>query len=359
MEVSNWIFVMSSLVSVHLVVFILGLGFAAGLSWAAIRFVGPKGFLDHPDARKVHAAPIPRTGGLALVLAASVGVGVGLCDLAFHPLEWVGLLAMTLIGLADDRFTLRARYKAVVGLGAAMAMAAPGASEYWAAGLPQKLVGLDLPHHWWLYWTILTLFYWCVPQSFNLIDGVNGLALGFAGVVLGLLGLMGEGHAFLLGAVGGVALWNWPRARHFMGDCGSMAIGTLLALLTAKAFRQVDPNFILWMFAYPFIDTTMVVVLRVFKGHHPARADRSHLHHRWHLLLAGRDWLIAPVLLVQAAACASAGVMSGPWMWVPRLALGALAIQALVFIMVELRSLRQPKDRPPSGADRQGVVLSK
>lgn len=324
----------------------LGLGISAVLGWAALTWVGPRGFMDCPKGRKAHKGAVPQTGGLTFVITMLIGLGFHLCVLPFNPLQWVGVVVMAGMGLLDDRFCLRPRTKALVGLLVSVPMAYVGALSVLARHTDVHLLNLALPASFPIFFTLLLLYFWCVPQSFNLVDGLNGLAIGYTLVVLGALGLTGFVHPFTLGAVTGLLVWNWPRARHFLGDCGSMSIGLLLALLVKQSYAHQDPNLILWIFAYPLLDTTMVVVVRLAKGLHPARADRSHLHHRWQDVLANRPEWVLPLLLMQAAACASAVVAQG-WGWViPGAGLTALLVQAFWFSLRDLRAHRRNTLKP-------------
>lgn len=338
--------------------FVLGLGLSILMGWIALTWVAPLGFMDHPEGRKCHLGDIPRTGGLAFVITILVGLVFQVCAIPLTPLQWVGVAVMAGMGLVDDGCCLRARYKALIGLAVSGALAYGGAHSLVSQNLDIHLLGQNLPISFGLYFTLLCLYYWCVPQSFNLVDGLNGLAMGYAGVVLIALGVTGHPHPFTMGAVMGLLVWNWPRARHFLGDCGSMSIGLLLALLVKKAFAHQEPNLILWVFAYPLLDTSMVVVVRIAKGLHPAMADRSHLHHRWEDLLGRRrGWAVA-IILVQAAACISAVAVRG-WGWsIPIAGLVALVGQAIWFSARDLRSHRKNRviilgESPKLAAERQ------
>jgi len=103
---------------------------------------------------------------------------------------------------------------------------------------------------------------------------------------------------FLSGGLLAVLLLNYPKARHFLGDCGSLMLGTLFAILAAKAFVVADANLLLWVFAYPTVDVAMVVAVRKWKRVPLGSADRSHLHHYLvDRLGRQRAWLVPLILL--------------------------------------------------------------
>ena len=208
---------------------------------------------------------------------------------------------MALIGLLDDRFDLRARDKAAAGLLMALLMAFHITHDLGRAMAQVPFLGMELPTRPVVLFPLLLLWFWSIPQAYNLIDGLNGLSLGFAALLLGVLGWnLGSQSALLWGGLAAVLALNFPRARHFLGDCGALMLGTLFAILAVDAFAHKDPDLLLWVFAYPILDVTLVVVLRRWQGRSLGSPDRNHLHH-WLLDQVGlRPWIATPVLLCLA-----------------------------------------------------------
>jgi UDP-GlcNAc:undecaprenyl-phosphate GlcNAc-1-phosphate transferase len=230
-------------------------------------------------------------------------------------MEWVAVQAMALIGFLDDRFDLRARHKAVVGLAVAVALGLHMAPELGKFTKEAHFLGLVLPSHPVVAVPLLALWFWSVPQAFNLIDGINGLSMGFSLILLmvfaGVMGYAPDG-GYLFGGLLVVLLLNYPRARHFLGDCGSLMLGSLFAVLSAKTFAVYDANLLLWMFAYPAIDVALVMSVRAWKRVPLGSADRSHLHHYLvDQLGVRRSWLVPLILLGLALLC-MARVLSFP-----------------------------------------------
>lgn len=273
--------------------------------WLA-RTLGPKGWMDVPSGRKSHSRPVPRIGGLALLLVLLAAKALGLLHLGLTYLEWAVVAGMATIGVLDDRFNLRARWKAVAGLVVAVPLAAVHTRELLALGREVSLFGINLPDHAAILFPLLLLWYWGIPQAFNLIDGLNGLSLGFSCLVLAALGLgpgslLGPGAAPLWGALVALLVLNYPRARHFLGDAGSLALGSLFAILVMDRALPVHRGLGFWLMAYPILDVTTVVAIRKYSGRPLGQADRSHLHH-WILeRVGGRAWLVTPILLTLAA----------------------------------------------------------
>lgn len=294
----------------------LAIALAGG--WLA-RQVSPRlGLIDHPGKRKIHAAPVPTGGGLAVWLAVVLPFAVGQLVLWLllryaSPPAWVpafiaphlpglweqsgrlwimlaGGTVLLLLGLADDRRGLDWRFRLAVQTAVAAVMVA----------LDWRLtVFLDVP---WL--TALLSVLWIVGliNSFNMLDNMDGLSAGVAAIGAAMLAavmLLAPDPTtsqpqlfiggFLLVLVGGLAgfLWhNRPPARLFLGDAGAYFIGYLLAMCTLMATfsgGNVPRHAILaplCVLAVPLYDTASVVVIRLRQGRSPFHADKSHFSHR-------------------------------------------------------------------------------
>jgi len=333
---SNWIQVLT--------------GCAGGwiISWALIRWLAPLGWMDRPDQdRKQHKRPTARTGGLAIWIGFILLQVSGKAPFPLHPLAWVGIHAMALTGFLDDRFDLRARYKALVGLAVALVLAFH-VTRSMGPVLPEvPFLGLSLPTHPVFLLPLLTLWFWALPQAYNLIDGINGLSMGFAALVLGALSSnIGIPSLPLWGGLGAVLSVNFPKAHHFLGDCGALMLGTLFAILSVQAFALREPDLLLWVFAYPIVDVSLVVCIRHWKGLPLGQADRSHLHHWMMDHLGGRAWLVTPMLLCLASLpMLRATALPG------RLLLSSLGISTLVLL-----ALKVFKDRVATPAEAEPVA---
>ncbi len=315
---------------------ILGLGAAWGL--------GSRGFMDHPGGRHDHGRPTPRTGGIALMATLMLGHLLGFKRLELRPEQWAGLLALALVGIVDDRFGLRARHKALAGLAVAAAVAIPGAHRLVSLQPELAILGLiPLPPVWPLAFLLLLLLYWLAPLALNLIDGANGLALGYGLVVLGALALAGRPLGFCAGTLLGLLALNWPRARHFLGDAGSLVLGLLLAFEVKRGVGLQNPDFVLWVFAYPILDAAMVMAIRTLTGRGLGVGDRSHLHYQWMDRFPRWRHLVVPALWLQAALCASAIFVRGRGWLLPTLGLSLLLGQVLVFLVQAVLEARRSR----------------
>ncbi len=278
---------------------VIGSAWGLLLSLALIRWVAPLGWMDRPDKhRKHHARPTARTGGMALWAGL---IAIQLSGRGFFGLDlsdWIGIHAMGFIGMLDDRFNLRARYKAMAGLAVSILLTAHILRSMGQLLGHLTFLGLSLAANTVMVAPLVMLWFWAIPQAYNLIDGINGLSMGFAALLLGILGLnLGIHSPLAWGGLVAVLLLNFPKAHHFLGDCGALMLGTLFAILGIQAFGSRDPNLLLWVFAYPIIDVTLVVSIRKWKGQGLGVADRSHLHHWMMEHVHGRAWVATPILL--------------------------------------------------------------
>lgn len=140
-----------------------------------------------------------------------------------------------------------------------------------------------------------TLLFVFIINSYNLIDGVDGLA-AFVGIfVFSIFSAIFYFNLFyfdLFLSISAIIIlliflfFNYQPARLFMGDSGSMLIGFILSYLTLKvcnlpinSYNKINPVFIMCVLAYPLIDTLRVFCLRIYNNKSPFSADRNHIHH--------------------------------------------------------------------------------
>jgi UDP-GlcNAc:undecaprenyl-phosphate/decaprenyl-phosphate GlcNAc-1-phosphate transferase len=284
------------------------------------------GAVDRPDHRRVNTRPVPRGGGIAIVVAFLI-VGLGEVVLANRNLlivapipagdgELVALFlggaAAAAIGAIDDYFDLRARWQLVgqvlLALGAVvLGIHVGGISDPFGPGTI-AFAGA--------YAAGFTML-WIVGMinSINFIDGLDGLSTGIsliAAVTLGTLSLTTQvGQPFvailcltLAGALLGFLRWNFHPASIFIGTSGVMFVGYTLALLAILGTAKVAVA--LLVLGVPIIDTFWIIVRRLLSGHSPFTPDRGHIHHR--LLDVGLSHR-QTVLLIYLI-CASLGGLS-------------------------------------------------
>ena len=279
------------------------------------------GLIDQPDdKRKLHADAIPMVGGIAifltmlLVVPVAILIGVeyqpffiGLGNdllgwipvdferrpISIHPDDYselpgllIGSAILVAVGILDDRFGIRGRQKL---LGQILATTALIVSGYYHQF--DKLFGIDIQFN---LFSVLFVYAWVIAaiNSVNLLDGADGIA-GTIGVVMSLaLSVMavyqGEMVTAIIsmamaGALLGFLRFNFPPAKVYLGDTGSMLIGFVLSALAIRCTLKQNSAFAFFapiaLLAIPFIDTGAAIIRRRLTGRSIFTVDRGHLHH--------------------------------------------------------------------------------
>ncbi len=281
------------------------------------------GLYDHAlSSRKLHGKPVPRLGGVAIVVAFFVPiVALYFVDsevggqLWGQPRQAMGLFIgggiIAALGIVDDLRGTGARSKFLVQFGVGALMYAFGfrigeiANPF---GDPFVLGVFSLP------FTMLWIA--GVVNAMNLIDGLDGLAGGvaliavastFAVAVLRVEPLMMLFTAALAGAVLGFLFYNFNPATIFMGDTGSMFLGFVLATTAIQTNQKHSTAVALVVpivaLGLPIADTLLAILRRAVRGAPLFSADRGHIHHR----LLGLGLSHRQAVLVLYAGCAALG----------------------------------------------------
>lgn len=241
------------------------------------------GAVAAPRADRWHRRPIPLLGGIAIAL------GVLVPATLLHPVDGhrlatllMGSFGLFLLGLYDDLRPLRPQTKLLGQILAATLVAALG-FELWLTPYPIAN-------------TVLTMF-WIVAltNAFNLLDNMDGLAAGVGAIAAGyrlvFFAMDGDPTGVALSAILGGALLgflahNAPPASLFMGDAGSMFLGSLVASLclwSSEAHTRGIASVLLFpvlILIVPILDTAFVTVTRLFANRSIAVGGRDHTSHR-------------------------------------------------------------------------------
>jgi UDP-GlcNAc:undecaprenyl-phosphate GlcNAc-1-phosphate transferase len=252
--------------------------------------------VDRPSSRGVSSRPdIPLLGGLAV--ASGFGVGLVASAATFanftatRRLSGVLLGALLVLGLGawDDRRGLGATAKFTVQALAAL-LAVGAGLRIGHVTEPTTRLSFELPL--WFGWVASVLWIVGVTNAINLIDGLDGLATGVAAIICATLTAIAwqGGHVVgvslglaLLGGLLGFLPWNFPPARIFLGDTGSLFVGFTLSVLALEGYRQLSllPFVVpVLALAVPILDTSLSIVRRLRRGAPLFSADRYHMHHR-------------------------------------------------------------------------------
>jgi UDP-GlcNAc:undecaprenyl-phosphate GlcNAc-1-phosphate transferase len=284
------------------------------------------GWVVQPDDRRIHTQPTAAVGGIAMFFGFLAAFGVAWRMGRFQPLfannseplgVVLGALVMFAVGFADDLKKSRYHNGRVEGLSA-----------------PAKVTGMVVAGAVLAYFGV-TMFYFRVPfrdvviigqdlaplvtvlwliglaNAINLIDGLDGLAAGIVAIASGTfflygqrldkLGLLAQPNIgplvaiIVLGICLGFLPHNFNPARIFMGDCGALLLGLLMAASTIVVGGRADPNqpfsgqtyfffaplFIpLVILGVPIVDTIFAIIRRAGQRSSVTTADKGHLHHR-------------------------------------------------------------------------------
>lgn len=258
----------------------------AGLTWLARRYALARRLVDQPGARRSHQTVTPRGGGIAIVvvvLLALLWSGSRVPHGAFVALAASGLVLVAGVGWWDDHRPLSARLRLAVHVAAALLL---------ATGL--RMSGVDG-----LACAAIFVAAVVLINVWNFMDGINGLAVSQAGVVAATAAILAgrEGMTWplawvLVAACAGFLPFNFPRARIFLGDVGSGALGYLLAMLAGlmvldEATTAVDGQVVLLLLpAGAFlVDATLTLGRRILRGE---RWWQPHVQHAYQSLARRR-----------------------------------------------------------------------
>ena len=246
---------------------------------------------DKHDRPRVHGGrPIPRIGGLAIVIGVAVPMAVFIKPEGRYLGILLGALMVAALGLIDDIKGINATVK-MVGIVAAALIPVVGFGMTWEnVGLP--LVGnFDLG---WAAYPLTVFWIAALANLVNLIDGMDSLASGIVAIAAGSFAILAASFAradaaalaaIICGASLAFLRYNFHPARVFMGDTGALALGFLLAcvavqgvLKTAATIALLGP---LLVMAVPILDTSFVITKRLKYKRSPFAPDQNHFYHRF------------------------------------------------------------------------------
>lgn len=284
--------------------FVLSLLMAFSLVFAimpsAIRIAHQKGLVADPNNRSSHHVSTPTIGGVPIF------TGVIFTSLLLTPTEhWgqlqyilSGIVIVFLVGMKDDIENLSPLHKMTGLLVAISILVVRGGVQL--KGM-YGLFGLEGEFPSWLSMMVSGFTLLVITNSFNLIDGINGLA-GTVGAIISLsfgtwffmtdeiyLGVLSMATA---GSLLAFLRFNMSPAKTFMGDTGALLIGLLLGVMTIKfidlaSVSNLMPNYqfanpvaiAISILIIPLFDTIRVFTTRILRGHSPLNPDRRHIHH--------------------------------------------------------------------------------
>lgn len=253
------------------------LAVSALLCWLYLPLSRRLKLLDHPNERSAHRHPTPHGGGVVVLLAFALGIYLSLpWQGGYLVILALGALLM-IVGVLDDLWNLPVRLRMVLYALCSLLLAWSLLPSF---PLPALLASV-----------LITL--WMV-NLYNFMDGIDGIAalqcilacvgaalLAWAGAAPGA-----DDYALycllLASAQLGFLFWNWPPARLFMGDAGSVPTGLILSGLAMLGWSQglLEPACWLILLAVFITDSTWTLAWRLFSGQPVTQAHRLHAYQR-------------------------------------------------------------------------------
>ncbi len=254
------------------------------LSRLVIHYFG-KRLLDTPNIRSSHQTPTPRGGGIAIVAAVIIAVltALSVAYIPPSPIYWLlipsGLIAI--LGICDDLFNLNVGVRLTIQfLFAGLGIYLIGANNEWSPLTQLLVVGM------------MILFIVWMTNLYNFMDGINGLAALEAISVCMSMALIYWMQAtntdvinlliIISASAFGFLFWNFPKAKIFMGDAGSLFLGLSLGLLAVESLTEDFRIFSAWliMLGVFIVDASYTLFYRFITRQAVHQAHRTHAYQK-------------------------------------------------------------------------------
>lgn len=248
------------------------------------------GIIAHTNKRTIHKGIIARTGGYAIYMSFLIGTTIFLkTDTQINAIL-IGGFIIFITGFYDDIHDLSPKLKMLGQVIAALVVIIYGDIVLKGFNIP------FLPDSVSYVLAIIITILWIVgiSNAINLIDGLDGLCAGISIIVLVTISLTSLTYGrtdisslslLLAGAIGGFLVYNFHPASIFLGDCGALFIGFMIAVISLLGFGYKSSSFFtlgapIVVLMVPIMDTFIAIIRR--KVHHRSfsEADRNHLHHK-------------------------------------------------------------------------------
>lgn len=339
-----------------------GLAFvmALALTPLVLRLARQRDWIAHPSVDRWHDRPVALLGGIALFGATAVAVVASGALSTYSWPVWSGAALVFVVGLADDLRDVRPEVK-LIGQVVATALLIYGGHAFWRGG------------PFWVSTPLTFLWIIGITNAVNLIDGLDGLAASVTAVAATALAVIGGAigqpglasvAAILAGASLGFLVYNAKPARIFMGDCGSLFLGYMLAVIALGVQSTGEPVVgtlvPIVVLAVPIFDTTFVTVTRILGGRRVTEGGNDHTHHR--LVRLGLSERKAVLGLSGVSALFALASLALLWataqLFLALVLLGIVTCFVFGLYLVGSRSYEAaPSDSPPTLTERIGAVM--
>lgn len=266
------------------------------LTWITKRFTLKNRILDIPNERSSHSEPTPRGGGLAIVITWYIGITMlflrGTVDNNLYFALMSGIV-LAVFSIIDDVIDLKPSIRIIAQTITVLL------AFYFLNGIqPVLLFDKILIPSIILYPVVIVGMVWFI-NLYNFLDGIDGYASVEAiGVAFAFYLFTGQTITFILVAsVIGFLIWNWPKAKIFMGDVGSTQLGFIIVVLGIYFHNEKSLSIVSWLIlTAPFsFDATLTLIRRWRNKEKLSQAHRKHIYQR--LVQSGFSHLKVDVLL--------------------------------------------------------------
>jgi UDP-N-acetylmuramyl pentapeptide phosphotransferase/UDP-N-acetylglucosamine-1-phosphate transferase len=267
---------------VNIVILVISLGICSFiLTYLIIRIALKKKIVSIPNERSLHDTPVPVGGGLAIVLTWYAGISIlyfyGKLERDLYYALMSGII-LTIVSLTDDLIGLKPLVRLIFHFITAIA------AFIFLGGLrPLIIPAINLDYSFITYPLAVVGMVWFI-NLFNFMDGVDGFA-SLEAIIICLLMFFLSGtivNILLIACVSGFLVWNWPKAKIFMGDVGSTQLGFILVVLGINSHNTYQFSILNWiMISSPFwFDATLTLYRRWRNGERLGEAHRKHIYQR-------------------------------------------------------------------------------
>ena len=261
-----------------------------------------------PNYRSLHPQTMPRGAGIVVaavhLTAVAIAYRLGVIDGDYLMVFCVGGLAVAMVGIADDRFELPAVFRLAVQIAAALWIL------FWFGGMPPLGMGSLLVDLGWLGSVLAALGMVWFFNLFNFMDGVDGMATSgtiYVTAAAALILMWNDDAALALlaallcAAAAGFAYFNWPPAKVFLGDAGSSFFSYTIAALILGSLWSDGMSLWTWLIllGYFVVDTTVTLLIRMFRTKKWYHAHRAHAYQNLARLWGDHLRVVRLVLLIE------------------------------------------------------------
>ena len=325
---------------VSLTLFLLSTVFVRAFCTLASRY----GLLDLPNARSTHREKVPRGGGVVFVLLWLIGL------ILSHQWQWISarelfvflpsVAAISLLGFWDDCRSLPASVRFYIQMGIAV-VTLYGVGDLSSFHLQHSAFYLGYAGY------ILGLLglVWST-NVFNFMDGLDGFSACEALFVFSIGGLLfwWQGHPEIAGlawmltaGVLGFLMWNWPKAKVFMGDAGSYCLGFSIALFAIVGDSWYQIPISLWVILYSlfWFDATVTLIRRFIRKENISTPHLNHAFHRLYRAGYTATQILTGAIIINAVLAGATIFLYFNRAWIMYGVISTIVLLSILYLMIE------------------------